>query len=61
MGWFKRWRDRTSGLGFVVNSGRMTSTGSEGATFIGHNSPRSEEVSAYRSSNGIGRASGGEK
>ena len=40
--------------GFVVKSGRMSSLGSSGATFIGHNSPR--DVSAYRSSSGIGRS-----
>lgn len=40
--------------GFVVNSGRMSSLGSSGATFIGHNSPR--DVSAYRSTSGIGNA-----
>lgn len=37
------------GLGFVVESGPMTSTGSHGATFIGYNSPRAEEVSVHRS------------
>lgn len=35
-------------IGFVVESGPMTSTGSKGATFIGHNSPRQEEVERYR-------------
>lgn len=41
-------------LGFVVNSGRMSSLGSSGATFIGHNSPR--DVSAYRSTSGFGQS-----
>lgn len=40
-------------VGFVVNSGRMSSLGSSGATFIGHNSTR--DVSAYRSTSGIGQ------
>lgn len=41
-------------IGFVVNSGRMSSLGSSGATFVGHNSSR--DVSAYRSTSGIGRS-----
>ncbi|MFJ3473451.1 hypothetical protein ACIPJ1_10990 [Microbacterium maritypicum] len=40
-------------VGFVVNSGRMSSLGSSGATFIGHNSTR--DVSAYRSTSGVGQ------
>jgi len=41
-------------VGFVVNSGRMSSLGSSGATFIGHNSTR--DVSAYRSTSGTGKS-----
>lgn len=48
-------QDRRTGVrvGFVVNSGRMSSLGSSGATFIGHNSTR--DVSAYRSTPGVGQ------
>lgn len=41
-------------VGFVVTSGRMSSLGSSGATFIGHGSTR--DVSAYRSTSGVGAA-----
>lgn len=41
-------------FGFVVNSGRMSSLGSSGATFVGHKSSR--DVSAYRSTSGIGQS-----
>lgn len=57
MKWFKRWKERNP-WGYVVLSGTMSSLGpSKDATVIGHNSPRREEVSIYRSKRGIGNAS----
>lgn len=43
-------RNRSENIGFVVESGPMSSLGSGGATFIGHGSTR--DVSAYRSEPG---------